>query len=203
MIRAALCALAVLLVLAPAALGDALGDYTKVRKDFQDNGQITPCKFDKSELTNAAKVAASSPDLSYTGLPGAIDRELARVSAGACSGRGSLVKAVRIVSASPSGGGKVVLRNTGTKAVSLAGASLRDRAGKKVRLPSAKLGKRGRSAVSLGCLKGKRGKKGSRKLYACAKGAFLAKSDIVRLVDKRGKVGSQYGYGKFRRTARF
>lgn len=202
--RGLIIAVLALLVVAPAALGDAIGDYTNVRKDFQANGQITTCRFTKGQLDNAAKVAASSPDLSYTGLPGAIDRELARLAAGACSGRGSLVRNLRIVSITPRGGGKIVLRNTGTKAVSLKGASLKDRAGKKARLPTASVKRRGATTVSLRCLKGKRGKKGSKHLYACAKGKFLKKrGDVVRLLDRNGKVGSQYGYGRFKKTARF
>ncbi|MBA3301448.1 MAG: hypothetical protein H0T15_06220 [Thermoleophilaceae bacterium] len=179
--RAVLASLLVLLVAAPAALGSPTGDYTDVRKDFQGDQVITPCKFTRGQLENARRIAVSSPDLSYTGLVNAIEGELRRRCSAALAG-------FRIVSVKGSGQAvkeRVVLRNAGTKTLTLAG-TLRNRAGKRVALPSTKVKRGGRVNVSLGCLKGRRAKRGTR-LFACAKGNFLKDSgDVVRLFDRGG-----------------
>ena len=196
--RSVLLSLAILLVAAPAAFGDAVGDYTDIRIDFQADQAITPCKFTGAQLQNARRIALSSPDLSYTGLTGAIEREIARGCSTALAG----LKIVSVKGKGRAARERVVIRNTGAKPVTLKG-TLRNRKGKRVRLPTTKVKRGARVTVSLGCRKGKRGKRGTR-LFACAKGNFLKDSgDVVRLRDSRGKIASQYGFGRFKTTPRF
>ncbi len=196
--RALLLSLALLLVAAPAALGSAVGDYTEVRKDFQADQAITPCKFTRGQLQNARGIALSSPDLSYTGLVDAIDREIPRVCSAALAG----LRIVSVKGKGPVASERVVLRNGTGKTLTLKG-TLRNRAGKRVALPATKVKRRGRVTVSLGCRKGRRAKRGTR-LFACAKGNFLKDSgDVVRLRDRSGRIASQYGFGRYKKTPRF
>ncbi|MBA2505665.1 MAG: hypothetical protein H0V29_06935 [Thermoleophilaceae bacterium] len=197
--RPVLLSFAILLVAAPVAMADAIGDYTQVRQDFQQaDGQITPCRYTSAQLENARRVALSSPDLSYTGLVGAIEREIAR----RCS---TTLLGMKIVSVRGKGRGareRVVLRNGGQKTIRLRG-TLRNRAGKRLKLSTTSVKRGKRLTVSLGCRKGRRGKRGSR-LYACKSGNFFKdRGDVVRLYDLKGRVASQYGYGRLKRQLRF
>jgi hypothetical protein len=90
--------------------------------------------------------------------------------------------------------------------VSLKGLSLRDRTGKRVRLPRRKLGRGRKLRVITGCL-GKRKRPVRRKgrFYACRKRGQLwnDKGDVVKIVDRSGKVLAQRGYKRFRGVPRF
>lgn len=196
--RAVLLSFAILLLAAPAAMADAVGDYTDVRKDFQGDGTITACKYTSAQLGNARRIALSSPDLSYTGLVDAIEREIARK----CSATLLGMKIVSVKGKGRAARERIVLRNGSAKTINLRG-TLRNRAGKRLKLSASKVKRGKRVTVSLACRKGKRGKKGTRQ-FACAKGNFLKdKGDVVRLFDLKGRVASQYGYGRYKRTLRF
>jgi hypothetical protein len=201
--------------LAAPAAADPAQDYQGIRADWTADGVITPCRWSEQQLENARFVSAFVPQDQYTEFPAAIDREIARWRAGRCSGQvpdgrraSSALASVTIVRVS--GRGKaarelVRIRNRGNRTVSLAGATLRNRRGHRVRLPRIVL-RRGQTAtVRLGCRRGKRRVVRTRAwlCYRRAGGLFADRGDVARLADRRGIVVSQRGFGSQRRADSF
>ena len=216
---AAAFALLAALLTGPAAYAAPNDDFRAVFADWQRDQNITDCRFTRTQLVNAGNVAGTLPDFdSYApGFRTEVTRELARHSSGGCSGispqsdarrRRSALRSVRIVAIRPKGGGgeSVTIRNTGRRAVSLRGATLRDRRGGRLRLGAAgRLRGRRSLQVVTGCARGLRrpARRGAR-LFACRSGRLWDdRGDVVKLVDSRGTVVSQRGYGTLRRVARF
>lgn len=71
---------------APGAAADEFGDYAAVRGDWQPDGAITACRFTVEQLENA-KAAMTGED-EYSGLQGALEREIVRHRTGGCPGGG-------------------------------------------------------------------------------------------------------------------
>jgi hypothetical protein len=193
-------------------------DYQAVFRDWQPDQDITICRFSRTQLVNARDVARTIADFeSYApGFNEELARELARHDSGGCRGvavppskaqrNRSRLRSVRIVGVRPKGGAResVTIRNAGRRAVSLRGATLRDRSGHRLRL-SGKLGGRRSLRVFTGCAAGRRSpaRIGSR-LFACRSGRLWDdRGDVVKLVDSRGVVVAQRGFGTLRPVARF
>jgi hypothetical protein len=211
-----LCALVAGASSAAAAPAD---DLRAVLRDWQPDHDIANCRFTRAQLVNARDVAAALTDFdSYApGFRDEVLREIARHDAGDCRGvvpspsgarNRSRLRSIRIVAIKPKGGTleNVTIRNAGPGAVSLKGATLRDRRGNRLRLPAVgKLkGKRSLLVVS-GCARGRRkpARLGSR-LFACrSRGIWDDRGDVVKVVDSRGTVVAQRGYGSLRSVPRF
>lgn len=213
-----------LAVSAPAAAGAApalaapADDYRAVFRDWQPDGDVAACRFSRAQLVNARNVAATVTDFdSYApGFREEVGREIARHDARRCTGvarpgarrNRSALRALRIVAIRPKGGAResITIRNSGRRAVSLKGATLRDRAGNRLRLSSGRrLGARRSLRVVSGCARARRkpARLGSR-LYACApRRLWDDRGDVVKVVDARGIVVSQRGYGRLRSVVRF
>lgn len=208
-------------VLLPAASVQAapVDDLRAVFADWRPDGDVTSCRFTKAQLLNARDLAASSGDFD-TYAPGFRDevgREITRHDSGGCRGIAPIsnkrrdrspLRSLRITAIKPKGGSResVTIRNTGSRTVSLKGATLRDRSGRRLRLVTGgKLRGRRSLRVVTGCAPGRRKAKriGSR-LFACRKGRLWDdRGDVVKIVDSRGTVVAQRGYGTLRRVARF
>ncbi len=201
----------------PAAPAD---DFRAVFADWRPDGAITACRFTRAQLVNARDQAGTLTD--FDGYaPGFRDqtrREIARHDAGGCRGvapqpsnalrNRSRLRSIRIVAIKPKGGTResVTIRNAGRGAVSLKGATLRDRSGNRLRLPAVgKLKGRRSLVVVTGCAR--RHKKPARlgaRLFACrSRGVWDDRVDIVKVVDARGTVVAQRGYGSLRGVTRF
>lgn len=219
--RISLLALIALAVSAPTSTQAAPSDdFNAVFRDWVSDEDITACRFTRQQLINAAAVGASSQQVS-TYSPGfgiEVRREIARHDFGGCprpaavngppAGPRSHLRAVRITRIRPGGGPaeSVTIRNTGSRSVNLGGATLRDRSGNRVRIPrGTRLGARRSLRIITGCERGRRKavRRGSR-LFACRRTrVWNDRGDVVRVVDSRGIVVTQHGYGSFRRVARF
>ena len=100
----------------------------------------------------------------------------------------------------------MTIRNNGSRSVNIGRAPLRDRRGNRVRIPrGTRLGARSSLRVITGCARGRRRavRRGSR-LYACRRArVWDDRGDVVKVVDTRGIVVAQRGYGRLRRVVRF
>ena len=169
-----------LLVAAPAALADPADDYRAVHADWEDDREITPCRWTLEQLENARRLADENPDDTYNGFPEKVDAEIARWRRGDCDSRPRIaaVKAKRE---------RVRIVNEGPRAVKVGGMRLRDRQGHAVRL------KRGLEIEP-----------GSHIVVRTARDPMWNDGgDIARLVAKDGTVVSQFGYGRFAGRPRF
>ena len=216
--RAALSALLVLAIVGTSsAVAAPNDDYREVFRDWQPDGDVAACRFSRAQLVNARNVAATVIDFdSYApGFKDEVGREVARHDARGCSGvtapsarrTRSALRSVRIVAINPKGGGgeSVTIRNSGRRAVSLRGATLRDRAGNRVRLGAGRLGARRSLRVITGCLGAARKpvRRGT-SLYACrSRRLWDDRGDVVKVVDARRILVAQRGYGRLRRVVRF
>ena len=213
---AALVAVAGALLAATGAHATPGADHEAVFRDWQPDHDVTPCRFTRAQLVNAREIASANPDFeTYSpGFRDEVGRELARHATGGCRGVAapsgarlrSRLRSVRIVAIKPKGGAResVTIRNAGRAAVSLKGASLRDRGGRRVRLRGRLAGRQSLTVVS-GCAPGRRGpaRVGSR-LFACRRGTLWDdRGDVVRVFDSRGVVVAQRGYGTMRAVVRF
>ena len=213
-------AAAALVVPASSALAAPADDFRAVFGDWRPDGRITQCRFTRAQLVNARDVSRTTTDFdSYApGFREEVGRELARHDAGGCKGiapqpsralrNRSALRSVRIVAIRPKGGAResVTIRNTGGRAVSLKGATLRDRAGRRVLLGSAgRLGARRSLQVISGCAPArKRPVRFGTRLFACRSGrVWDDRGDVVKVVDSRGTAVAQRGYGRLRGVARF
>ena len=213
-------AMAAVALMAPAAPAAPADDYRAVFADWRGDQDVTACRFSRAQLVNARDVArgVGDPDSYAPGFREEVERELARHASGGCRGvapeppasqraRSSL-RRVRIVRVVPRGGlgESVTIHNSGSRRVSLAGASLRDLRGARLRLPRGTM-LRGRRSLRVvtGCASGATGpvRRGS-SLFACRRRALWDdRGDVVKLVDPSGMVVAQRGYGTLRRIARF
>jgi hypothetical protein len=206
--------LVLLAALAPGARAAPADDYQAVAADYRGDNDVTACRFTRAQLVSAGSFAASIPDLnSYApGFRGEVASEVARHDSGGCTGSAerarSPLRGVRITAIRPRGrlSESVTIRNSGSRAVNLGRATLRDRRGNRVRIPrGTRLGARRSLRVVTGCAAGRRGpvRRASR-LYACRRsGVWDDRGDVVKVVDTRGRVVAQRGYGRLRRVVRF
>jgi hypothetical protein len=119
----------------------------------------------------------------------------------------SVLRRLQVTSIRPRGGLRenVTIRNPGSSGVSLRGATLRDRSGRRVKLGSRRLDAGRSLRVSTGCAKGRKRayRRGSR-LYACQRRRVWDDGgDVVKIADRRGVTVAQRGYGRFRGVYRF
>jgi hypothetical protein len=168
-----------LLVLAPLAAAGPADDYRAVRADWRDDGQITPCRWTEKQLKNAREIADDNPDDTYNGFPDRVDAEIRRWRRGDCVSRPQIAGVKPKLD-------RVRITNRGPRTVTVGGMRLRDRQGNSIRMP--------------------RGMKifpgGSVFAYSDHR-IWDDRGDIARLVNKAGKVVSQYGYGRFKDRRRF
>ena len=152
------------------------------------------------------------------GFRAEVAREIARHDSGGCSGvstppdtserASSPLRRVRIAGIRPRGGlaESVTIRNGNSRSVTIGRATLRDRRGNRVRIPrGTRLGARRSLRIITGCARGRRRavRRGSR-LYACRRSrVWDDRGDVVKVVDARGIVVAQRGYGRLRRVVRF
>lgn len=199
-------------------------DFGNVFRDWRADGDIKPCGFTAGQLRNARREASESPDFETysTGFIPEVDAELARHARGSCRGvdnppidvrEASPLFGVRIIRVRPRGRARresLTLKNFGSRSVNLRRASLRDKAGKRIRFPRRgfrlRPGKRVR--VVTGCPRRRprprRAVKRRGKLYGCrVSQLWNDRSDVSRLKDRNGLTVSQRGYGRFKRFPRF
>ena len=203
----------------PVAQAAPIDDYNAVADDFRGDGDITPCRFSRQQLVSAGLVAGGVPDFDRyaPGFRTELAREIARHDTGGCSGVAtpadpgratSPLRRVRITRIRPRGGllESVTIRNSGSRSVNIGRATLRDRRGNRVRIPrGTRLGARRSLRVITGCARGRRRavRRGSR-LFACRRSrVWDDRGDVVKVVDTRGTVVAQRGYGRLRRVTRF
>ena len=167
------------LALAPLALADPADDYRAVHRDWEDDGQITPCRWTQKQLENARSVADDNPDDTYNGFPDRVDDEIRRWRRGDCDPRPRIVKVKPKID-------RVTIANRSPKTVKLGGLRLRDRQGNTIRMP-----------------RGMRLPPGGSTTAVSRHRIWDDRGDIARLVTKSGAVVSQYGYGRFRDRKRF
>jgi len=210
-------------VAAPGAGADAASDYAAVRSDYASDGDITNCRFSRAQLVNARSQISEDVDSYDPNFREEVNREIRRWDSGGCRGSGGGGSGggggttdgadFRIVAIKGKVRGRnkrkeyVTLRNRGGRAGNLRGWSLRDRSGRRIRFRrSLRVGAGRRLRVITGCAKGRRRavRRGSR-YYACRKKGLLwnDRGDVARLVSPRGRLVSQRGFGRFRRTPRF
>ena len=205
---------------ATAAHAAPIDDYNAVADDFRGDGDITACRFSRQQLVSAGLVAGGVPDFDRyaPGFRTEVAREIARHDTGGCSGvstppdaserASSPLRRVRITRIRPRPGlsESVTIRNGGSRSVSIGRATLRDRRGNRVRIPrGTRLGARRSLRVITGCARGRKRavRRGSR-LYACRRSrVWDDRGDVVKVVDTRGVVVAQRGYGRLRRVTRF
>jgi hypothetical protein len=210
--------IALLVLAAPAAQAAPADDYQAVAADFRGDGDISDCRFTRQQLINAGTVAAGVPDFdTYApGFRAEVAREVRRHDSGACRGiaggpagrANSPLRSVRITAIRPRQGLResVTIRNNGSSSVNLGRATLRDRRGNRVRIPrGTRLGARRSLRVITGCLRGgKRAVRRGSRLYACRRSRVWDDTgDVVKVVDTRGRVVAQRGYGRLRRVLSF
>ena len=216
--RIALVAVVAFAVGAPAAEAAPSDDFHAVMFDWISDEDITDCRFTREQLVNAAIVGAASREVSAYSPGFAIEvrREIARRDFGGCPSPAvpddprarSPLRAVRITRIRPRGGRaeSVTIRNSGSRRVNLGRATLRDRSGNRVRIPRGiRLGARRSLRIITGCARGRKKavRRGAR-LFACRRARLWDdRGDVVKVVDTRGTVATQRGYGRFRRVARF
>jgi hypothetical protein len=198
--------------LPPAASGTPQDDFNAVYRDWRPDRDVSPCVFSRTRLRNALDVVRSLGDAGsyFPGFADEVNVEISRWDVGGCPGvtRPSRLSRVSIVRLSPRGGARresVTIRNAGSRTVSLTNATLRDRARNRLRFPRGlRLGARRSLKVVTGCARGRRRatRRGST-LYACGRRTLWDdRGDVVRLVDPRGVVISQRGYGRHRNARR-
>lgn len=197
------------LCVSSAAFAGEQEDFNAVYRDWQRDDRVTPCYFSVQQLQNAERLSEGSPDSQYaTGFGDEVRREIARWRAGGCAGvspmaarRASPLYGLKIVSVRGRGGVSrelVKIRNTTrTKRISLRGATLRGRGGKRARFPARfRLSGRRTATVFVGC--GGRGRawfRGTR-VWLCRKSPLFAdRGDAARLADAKGVFVSQRSYG--------
>ena len=216
--RIALLALVALAAGATATQADPSDDFEAVYVDWVSDEDITDCRFARQQLVNAAIIGAAAQQVNAydPGFAGEVRREIARHDFGGCPRparpndprAGSRLRAVHITRIRPRGGvgESVTIRNSGPRTVNLGRATLRDRRGNRLRIPSGtRLGARRSLRIITGCDRGRRRPvRRSSRLFACRRTrVWNDRGDVVRVVDARGIVVAQRGYGAFRRVARF
>ena len=213
--------LAVGLALATSASADAASDYAAVHNDYAAHGgNVTACKFTRTQLVNARSQITPDVDAYDPGFRDEVNREINRWDGGGCKGSGgggggsgSSKKAdFRIVTLKGKVRGRnkrkeyVTIRNRGGKTGNLKGWSLRDRSGHRIRFrKSLRLKAHRRLRVVTGCAKGHRRafKRGAR-YFACRKSSLWNDGgDVAKLVSPSGKKVSQRGFGRFKGVKRF
>jgi hypothetical protein len=176
--RMPLLAILALLLFAPLAFADAVDDYRAIHNDWERDGKITRCFWTLNQLKHARDVADDNPDDTYNGFPDRVDAEIARWKRGDCTPR------PQIAGVRPTDRVRVV--NRFPRTVKLGGLRLRDRQGNTIRFP------RGMTLPPGGSI------------FAYSDHRIWDRhGDIARIVNKSGKVVSQYGYGRFKNRKRF
>jgi lamin tail-like protein len=214
---------ALVLALATSASADPASDYAAVRNDYMAHGgNITACKFTRTQLVNARSQITPDVDAYDPGFRDEVNTEIRRWDSGGCKGSGGggggggsgpAGKAdFRIVALKGKVRGRnkrreyVTIRNRGGKTGNLKGWSLRDRSGHRIRFrKSLRLKAHRRLRVVSGCAKRHRRafRRGTR-YYACRKSSIWNdRGDVAKLIDKNHKVVSQRGFGRFKSFARF
>ena len=208
--RSALWLLPVFLFVCSAvpALAGEQEDFNAIYADWQKDDQVTPCHWSKAQLQNADRLAEGSPDSQYaTGFQDEVRREIARWNAGGCAGvspasarNASPLRGLKIVGVRGRGGASrevVRIRNTTAKRVSLKGATLRGRGGKRAKFPARfRLAGRRTAVVVVGCGGRSRAWFKGTKVWLCRRTAlFNDRGDAARLADAKGVFVSQRSYG--------
>jgi hypothetical protein len=201
-------------VAVPGAGAAPSDDLFAVFSDWRRDGDVTACRFSRAQLVSARSRITPDVDAYAPSLREEVNREIARWDAGGC-GRGGdasrsvpLLARLRIVRIRPRGRRteSVTIKNTGRRTANLRRASLRDRAGHRIRFRR-RLRLRGGSSLRVvtGCPRGRRRAFRRRSRYfACRRSQLWnARGDVARLYNSRGRIVSQRGYGRFRRARRF
>jgi hypothetical protein len=192
---AASCACLFAAVMAAPALASPGSDLASVYKDWSSGDSVTSCRFSRAQLEHARDGIVAVPDYALY-APSFIDdmnREIARVDHHVCRGvakrpaRKKLAKSrfrrLALGTVRPRGRESVAIRNAGRAAVTLAGGSLRNRAGRRLRLHGI-LGPRSTIRVF-------------------SRGLWKDSGDMVKLADPHGLVVRQTGFGSYERFLSF
>jgi hypothetical protein len=195
------------LALAPGAAAGPAEDYNAVARDYQDDGDITACRFTQTQLGNVRSQIPPDVDAYAPGFRSEINKEINRWQSGGCPGGGGASKTldVRIVKVRSKGKESVTIKNVGNVKVNLRRYTLRDRSGHKLRFKTTRLKVGRKLRVFTGCAKGhtKAFRKGSR-YYGCKKRELWDDAgDVVKLFTPGGHKLSQRGYKAFATVPRF
>lgn len=191
----------------PAVAGEQ-EDFNGVYADWKKDREVTPCYWSKAQLENADRLAQGSPDFQYeTEFQDEVRREIARWNAGGCAGvspavdrRASPLNGLKITLVRGRGGPSreyVKIKNNARKRISLRGATLRGRGGKRAKFPSRFRLSRGKTAVvRVGCGGRRRAWFRGTRVFLCRRTAlFKDRGDAARLADAKGVFVSQRSYG--------
>lgn len=192
-------------------------DFDAVYDDWQADHVVTQCRWTQEQLQNAYDAATGNPDFQYeTKFPDAVQTEINRWKAGGCAG----VKPTAVTKRSPLTGAKITsvrgMGKVGRELVKIRNGSARTLAFRKARLGNSKKGRavfpakfrlaKGKTAtVRLSCQKGKRRASFKRTtVWLCRRRElFRDRGDLARLVDAKGVIVSQRGFGSLRKRPAF
>jgi hypothetical protein len=202
-IRGALAALLVGVVVVPGVGASPAADFNAIIKDFTSDQKITPCLFTQAQLESARAQLGVDANAYSPGLSTAIGSEIKRWKDGGCTAKRiatALGGDVRIVKVTSKGGVRkesVTLRNYGSKIVSLKGYILRDAGDHQIKFRKTTIKPKRSVVVVTGCRKGTKTavRKGTR-YYACRSKEFWDDAgDVVELVNAKGGLLSRKTYG--------
>jgi hypothetical protein len=202
-IRCALAALLVGVVVAPGVGASPASDFSAVVKDYTGDQKITPCLFSQAQLESARTQIGPDANAYAPGLSAAIGREIQRWKDGGCkaaravAARGGDLRIVKVRATGGASKESVTLRNYGRKSVNLRGFVLRDASDHLLKFKKTTLKSKRSLVVVTGCRKGvkKAVRKGTR-YYACRSTEFWDDAgDVVELVSPKGGLLSQKKYG--------
>ena len=186
-----------------------------MHSDYAPDGDITACKFTRTQLVNARSQITEDVDSYEPGFRDEVNREIGRWDSGGCSGGGGgsgkkadfhIVAVKGKVRSRNKRKEYVTIRNRGGRAGNLKRWSLRDRAGHRIRFRKRlRVKAHRRLRVITGCAKGHRRafRRGAR-YYACRRHLIWNDGgDVARLISPRGRLISQRGFGRFKSFVRF
>jgi hypothetical protein len=208
------------IAIAPGASADPASDYAAVHNDYAADGDITACRFTRTQLVNARNQITPDVDSYEPGFRDEVNREINRWDSGVCSGSGGggggggtstkadfhIVALKGKVRSRNKRREYVTIGNKGGKAGNLKGWSVRDRSGHRIRFRKRlRVRAHRRLRVITGCAKGhKRAFRRGARYYACRKRLLWNdRGDVAKLVSRGGRLVSQRGFGRFRGVSRF
>jgi hypothetical protein len=186
-------------VLAPGAAASPAADLASMIRDHARDDKLTPCRFTKSQITNARAQISGDLDLYGKGIRSALNRELRRWREGKCKGKrdGAKLQIATVRGTGAAGQEYVTIRNLAGKTVNLRNYALRDSTDHVLKFRSTKLKRGAKLKVITGCRSGHRQavRRGSR-YYACRSAEVWDDAgDLVELLGPGGGLLSRKQYG--------
>jgi hypothetical protein len=205
-----------------AAVAGPNEDFSAVGKDYLPDQKITPCAFTREQLVNALAVAdtyGNDADYYAPGFRDAIRAEIKRWDDGGCAapvkkpdvnpavavfGSGARLKITVIKARGGAQKESVIFKNIGTRTIPLGGLKVVTNGGRRITLPTYRLGSARSFRVVPGCArKHKKRARVKATIFNCQKKQFLSDKNGLVQLKSSNVVLSQYGYGSFSKNKRF